>query len=1075
MADRGSLLPRLSVTRPVSVIMILVGLLVVGFTAYLRTPVNLFPEGMELDRLGIWVGYPNASPVEMELKVTRRIEEAVATVSRVNQIRTSSSRNGSGTYVEFTSGTDMRQAYAELRDRMERVMPELPEEVEEIQIRRWDQQNIPIMWMVAVVPESVDDPVALLENSLRPHLQRVKGVGNVEVWGGRDLQVLIELDREKLKSHKVNTYELVGKLRDQNLALPGGYVQEGARKIYVRSMGRLRTAAELREIRIGGGLSLGDVARVGMVRPAQDWISRIDRRESMGIEIQRTSDGNIAEVSAAVRQAMEQVQTERRFRDVEFEILWDQGEHVAESVDNLTNSGLWGGLFAAIVLFLFLRAVRMTLIITLAIPLSILVTLIVLYFIGWSLNVGTMMGLMLSLGLVVDNAIVIVENVFRKRQQGVDALEASVDGAGEVGLAVTMATLTTVVVFLPLILMSDNQFFSFWMLRLGVPVIVGLLASLFIALAIVPLATLRLADGRARPPAPVIERLRSWYLSTLRWVLRRRFDALILVGLAVASMSIPIQGMMRTDQEAGRFRSLNLVFEMPTGQSLRDADAFMRAVEDTLLNYRDDYNARAVRVRFSRSEGRVEMIFEEEKDLEWYQVAAENLLLKLGLAERSSMAYGEIVDDVRGRIHLRPGVSMRVNWEDEEGGRRVTIGLYGEDTQILANLAREVERRLESVPELESVTTDMDRGSTELQVHLDRERVQQLEVDPQMIANTIAYGLRGLNLSRLQDESGEELDIWLELDELDQTSIQSLQAMTFPTGAGQEVPLQSLATVNVERTLGQISRIDRKTRLNVVANVAGGARVEEEDADGEEEGEADGAVEGERADESDMAALYNRIDQAMAGFEMPRGYSWDKGDRFSRMGDADRSQQFALLLAVIFVFLLMGVLFESFVLPLSVIVSIPFAFLGVFWLLYLTGTAYDIMSMIGTVILIGIVVNNAIVLIDLTNRLRGEGMDRFEALVEAGRHRFRPILMTSFTTMCGLIPMAVGNSKMVGVPYAPLGRTMMGGLLASMVLTLVVVPLCYTFFDDARTLVRRIVASAFDGGTGQRSSNSRAR
>ena len=1074
MAERGSLLPRLSVTRPVSVIMILVGLLVVGFTAYLRTPVNLFPEGMELDRLGIWVGYPNASPVEMELKVTRRIEEAVATVSRVNQIRTSSSRNGSGTFVEFTSGTDMRQAYAELRDRMERVMPELPEEVEEIQIRRWDQQDIPIMWMVAVVPESVDDPVALLENALRPHLQRVRGVGNVGVWGGRDLQVLIELDREKLKSHKVNTYELVGKLRDQNLALPGGYVQEGARKIYVRSMGRLRTVAELREIRIGSGLSLGDVARVGMVRPAQDWISRIDRRESMGIEIQRTSDGNIAEVSAAVRQAMEQVQTERRFRDVEFEILWDQGEHVAESVDNLTNSGLWGGLFAAIVLFLFLRAVRMTLIITLAIPLSILATLIVLYFIGWSLNVGTMMGLMLSLGLVVDNAIVIVENVFRKRQQGADALRASVDGAGEVGLAVTMATLTTVVVFLPLILMSDNQFFSFWMLRIGVPVIVGLIASLFIALAIVPLATLRLATGRARPPSQLIERLRSWYLSTLRWVLRRRLDALILVGLAVASMAIPIQGMMRTDQESGRFRSLNLVFEMPTGQSLRDADTFMRAVEDTLLNHRDDYNARAVRVRFSRSEGRAELIFEEEKDLEWYQVAAENLLLKLGLAEPSSMAYDEIVDDVRDRIQLRPGVSMRVNWEDEQGGGRVTIGLYGEDTQVLANLAREVERRLESVPELESVTTDMDRGSTELQVNLDRERVQQLEVDPQMIANTIAYGLRGLNLSRLQDESGEELDIWLELEELDQTSIQSLQAMTFPTGAGQEVPLQSLASVNVERTLGQISRIDRKTQLNVVANVAGGARAAAGDADGEEEGEAEGAVEGERADESDMAALYNRIDQAMAGFEMPRGYSWDKGDRFSRMGEADRSQQFALLLAVIFVFLLMGVLFESFVLPLSVIVSIPFAFLGVFWLLYLTGTAYDIMSMIGTVILIGIVVNNAIVLIDLTNRLRGQGMERFEALVEAGRHRFRPILMTSFTTMCGLIPMAVGNSKMVGVAYAPLGRTMMGGLLASMVLTLVVVPLFYTFFDDGRTLVRRIVASAFDGGTGQRSSNSRA-
>ena len=1065
---RGSFLPRLSVSRPVSVIMFLVALLVVGFTAYLRTPINLFPEGMELDRLAIWAGYPNASPVEMEQKVTRKIEEAVATVSRVNKIHTSSSRSGSWTNIEFIAGADMKLAYAELRDRMERVMPEMPSEVEEIQIQRWNQQDIPIMWMVAVMPETVIDPVALLENDLRPHLQRLEGVGNVEVWGGRDLQVLIELDREKLKSHRVNTYELVNRLRDQNLALPGGHVLEGGKKIYVRSMGRLRTVEELRDIRIEGGLTLGDVARVGFVRPARDWISRIDRKESMGIEVHRTSDGNIAQVSQSVRQALEELQEERRFREVEFEILWDQGKHVSESVENLTKSGLWGGLFAALVLFLFLRAVRMTLIITLAIPLSILATLTVLYFVGWSLNIGTMMGLMLSLGLVVDNAIVIVENVYRKRQQGMEPLEASVEGASEVGLAVTMATLTTVVVFLPLILMSDNQFFSFWMLRIGVPVIVGLLASLFIALAIVPLATLRLSTGRQHRPTPVIERMRSWYLASLKWVLRHRLDAFIIVALALASMKIPMDEIMRTDQGGGHFRSLSLVFEMPSGQSLQRADEFMRAVEDTLLNHREEYRARAIRVRFSNSDGFAEMIFEEEEGLEWYQVALDNLLLELGLKESDRLDYDAIVADVEKRLHMPAGVSMRINWAEQARDTRVSIGLYGDDTSVLAGLALEVERRLETLPELESVHTDMDRGNTELQVHLDRERVQRLGVDPQMVSNTIAYGLRGLNLSRLQAESGKELDIWMELEELDQTSVQSLQTMTFPTGGGGEVPLQSLATVFVERTLGQISREDRKTKLSVTATVAGGTKkenaVDEEGADESDEAEEGGATTEEEGSGDDTAALYRLIDQVMQGFEMPRGYSWDKGDRYVRMHEADQSQQFALILAVVFVFLLMGVLFESFLLPLSVIVSIPFAFLGVFWLLYLTGTAYDIMSMIGTVILVGIVVNNAIVLIDLTNRLRSEGMARFDALIEAGKHRFRPILMTSFTTMCGLIPMAAGNSKMVGVPYAPLGRTMMGGLMASMVLTLVIVPLCYTLFDDARTMIRRIVASAFGSG-----------
>jgi HAE1 family hydrophobic/amphiphilic exporter-1 len=450
-------------------------------------------------------------------------------------------------------------------------------------------------------------------------------------------------------------------------------------------------------------------------------------------------------------------------------------------------------------------------------------------------------------------------------------------------------------------------------------------------------------------------------------------------------------------------------------------------------NHAVRYNLKTLRTYFRNEWARVSLVFNEEENMEWYQVAWENLLLGLGVRQKEHLDYKEIEKDLKERLELPPGVTLRINWQENSQDAQLSISLYGEDTPVLIGLAEEVERRLRSIPELLSVRTDLDQGGTELQVRLDRDQVQRYGVNPQVVSGNIAYALRGTDISKFHTDDGREVDIRVQLREMETQNLQDLRNLTFPTADGREIPLESLASVYVERTLGRISREDRQTVLNVVA----------------------------RATKEDAEALFAQVDRAMQGFEMPRGYRWDKGARFVRLEQQDQSQKFAIIMSVTFVFLLMGVLFESFVLPLSVIVSIPFSFLGVYWTLYLTDTPFEIMAMIGSVILIGVVVNNAIVLIDLANRLRQEGLERLEALVEAGRHRFRPILMTTFTTAFGLIPMAAGNSKMIGLSYAPLGRTMMGGLLASMVLTLLLVPLFYTFFDDLRTLVQRVMASAF--------------
>ena len=1028
-------LPRFSVDRPVTVVMSLIALLVVGYIAYTRIPLTLFPEGFDWPRLSVWASYPNAGAVEVEQKVVHHLEEAIAQVSRVKKIRSRASNGGGSAQVEFQKGTDLQLAFAEMKDRLDRIMPDLPDEIEQLWIRRWDQNDIPIMEGAIVFEQQHADPRFLIDTYMEPALRRVDGVGNVDVWGSRSKQVLVELDQGKVRGHGVNVFDAVTSLREQNLTVPGGWVIEGGKKIYVRSVGRYQDIEEIANTVVDPEhrLHLDDIAEVAYKRPKKDWVNRIDGNESLGFGITKASGANIVEVSHGVQKVMEELKNHPKLEGLNFKLFWDQGEQVTSSVYNLQNSGLWGGLFAAIVLFFFLRAVRITLIITLAIPLSILATITALYFMGWSLNMATMMGLMLSLGLVVDNAIVIVENIYRKRQEGIEPRTASVEGAGEVGLAVTMATLTTVVVFLPLILMSDEQEFSFWMLRIGLPVIVGLVASLFIALIFIPLAALKLSTSKEKPELGLIVWLRKYYVRSLSWVLRNRLDAFVIALVVFASIQIPLEGMKRTDKQNRNNTRMDLAFEMPSGQSLEQAEKFMDAVEDTVMVREVEYNVDMLRTYFRRGWGRVTLFFVEEEDMEWYQVAWHDLGTTMGFIEKEHLDYKEVEKDIRKRLYLPPGITLRVNWENPEQDARVNVSLYGEDTRVLIKLAEEAERRLESIPGLLSVNTDMDQGGTELQVRLDREQVQRYGISPQAVSGNIAYALRGANVNKFHTEDGREVDIRVQLASYDKQNLQDLRNLTFAAGGDREVPLESLADIYVERTLGSIRRENRQTMLNVSA----------------------------RASKDQAKELFAQVDQVMQGFEMPRGYRWDKGTRFVRLEEQDQSQMFAMIMSVTFVFLLMGVLFESFVLPLSVIVSIPFSFLGVYWVLYLTNTSFEIMSMIGSVILIGVVVNNAIVLIDLANRLRAEGKSRFDALVEAGQHRFRPILMTTFTTAFGLIPMAAGNSKMVGLAYAPLGRTMMGGLLASMVLTLMLVPLFYTFFDDFREVTQKIMASAF--------------
>ncbi len=1032
MSDkRPGFFPNFAIHRPITVLMTLTALLVVGYIAFTQISVELMPEGFTPPFLGVYVPYPNANPSEVEEQIAKPIEEQARTISGVDRVFTNSHSNGCFTHISFVQDTDMDVAYATLRDRMDRVKAEVPDDVERIWVWKRGEDDSPVLWIALVQSGEYEDPYYIIEQHVQKPLERVDGVAKVEVWGADEKEILIMINQDKVRSYKINLYDIIGKLRQDNFAISSGHVNEGQQKIFVRSLGKFHSLEEIKNLPIrGANLKLSDIADVKYDVPERRWRQLIDGKKAISIGVFKESMANTAELSDKVLDLfLNKIKKEPIMAGFEEEVLFNQGSFIKESIKNLQDAAMWGGLFAFAVLYFFLRRFRMTLIVNLAIPLSILITLTTMYFLGWTLNLITMMGLMVSIGMVVDNSIVVLENIYSKRAQGLNNKNSALWGSSEVALAVTMATMTTVVVFLPLILMNDNVGFRFYMLRIGLPVMISLVASLFVAMIFIPLAATKVVSKRKVEEPIAIIKTNALYQKTLRWTLSHRLETSIILIFLVISMFYASAQSPGTDRMQGNINDVRLFFDLPDNLTIEDVERIFKVVEDTVRVKEELYDVRAIDCRFSHNWGRMSIFLHPPAPMQWYEAFFKNVKKSIGVYE-GVMERSEVVEDLKKRLPDFPGVEIRTSWFREGGDdASLAISLFGDDTDKLAELSKEVERRLRTIEEVVSIEPDREEGSDEIRLHIKRDQAKKYGITPQMISGTVQYALRGIPLPKYQTEE-KEIDVLVQLREEDRQNLYQLKNLTFFSDNGKEIPLDAVADFTINKGYGNITRENGKTTLSVKANVS----------------------------KETMGVVYAKVDQVMNGFEMPYGYSWSKGQRFRDMQESDDSQMFAIILVITFVFLLMGFLFESFVLPLSVIISIPFSFFGAFWLMYLTGTPIDMMSRIGFIILIGIVVNNAIVLIDLVNRLRKEGYSRYDAIMEAGKQRFRPILMTAFTTIGGLIPMAVGNTQMIGIPYAPMGRTIIGGLMTSTVLSLIAVPWAYVIFDDLRNYFMKITA-----------------
>ncbi len=994
--------------------MLLIASIVIGLVAYDRIPLQLLPSGFTPPFLFVNVPTIPTTPSDVERDIVEPVEDILRTVRNVQRVRSRAQQSSAGFFVQFADGTNMDVAYNQVRDRLERVRPQLPAEANRWMIWKFDPQEDPLMFIGARVKDANEDPDLVLEQALIRPLERLPEVSRVDTMGLKPMHVSVEIDDKRANAAGVSVAQIISTLQNDNFAMSAGVIDEGDGRYPLRVLARITDVDELARLPIGGGLALGDVAKVGLARGNQDQLYRIGGDGGYVLAIYKESTQNTVATADAIRAAMEELLANGDGQRLEVEVFFDQGRLIEGSLNNLLNTALWGGLFAVLILFAFLRRVRMTIVTAAAIPLSMLMTVTAMYFWGASLNALTLMGFMLSVGMVVDNSIVVTEAIQRRRSLGEPIRVAAPAGAAEVGLAIVVATSTTVVVFLPMVLMSGSETLSFYLGHIGFPVCAALIASLLVSLVFIPLSLTWIDADEPPPRVGVIERIQDGYASALQWCLRHRSSAVIVIMALMASIAYPSKHMKRTDRLEANVNDVRIFLDFDPATTWEERVDRLGEYEQWVKAHSEELELRTWMTKMGGMWGRPEIrLFMRE-------------------AENRELSREEVVEAIRKGLPHLAGSSWRIGWSSPGVQQRVTVDVEGPDSARLAQLAEAAAVRLRRVNGVIGVMVgEDDARALELHYEVDDEVAQRTGVSPLMIGGAIDYALRGRRVGEI-DYRGESLDLWVQTRAETTQSRDTLDNLALPSPlGGPGIPIGDLTHTKIAPGYNEIVHVDGRTQteLQIVTT------------------------------REDLETLGAEIDAVLAGIEMPRGYGLEKGSRFQTLRSDEQERQFALALAIVFVFLLMGILFESFVLPFVIVLSIPFAFLGVYWALFLTGTSFDVMAGVGLIILVGIVVNNAIVLVDRVNVLIAEQGDREHALIEAGRVRLRPIAMTALTTIGGLIPMAIGASEIVGVPYAPLGRTVIGGLVASTILTLFVVPIFYTLIDDVRIWAMQFISS----------------
>ncbi len=1017
-----------SIRRPVATTMSFLVVIVVGAVSFYYLPVDLLPE-IEYPRVSVTTSYPNVGPEEMEQIITDPVANAVSSVSNVERITSQSSEGDSRVNMEFAQGTDLNAAANDVRAALDRIRDDLPVEAEPPSIRKFDPNSQEIVSISVESRRDLPSLTRLLERNLSKQFEQIPGVGTISVQGGIYRQIQVNIDRDKVASYDLSAAQVQQAISSSNVALPGGNVKEGLKDLYVRTQGEYESLDEIRSTVVtmadGTPVQVQDVAEVVDGYEDLGRIAELNGIPVLRLDIQKQSGANTVSVANRVREEVERVNQTRS--DVRLTVVSDQSQFIRKSINNVQNSAIWGSLLAILVLYLFLRNGSTTFIIALSIPISIIATFALLFFNDLTLNQMTFGGLALGVGLIVDNAIVVLENIIRQREEnGLSLREAASVGTREVAGAILASTITTSVIFLPLVFARTTTASLFQSLALVV--VFALACSLLVALTLVPMMASRFLTIDAGTGDATGDASKSWfqrafaalenrYSRAIQSALQRRWlvfgaTGALLVGALLLWPYVSVELAPQTDAN-----EIDVDMQMAQGTNIAVVMKYLEELEQRVqpMLPQDEVENFAKQVQPWGAEVEVQLKSAGERSINTFALA--------------DSIRSEVVGKVPGadvRVSAQSGLwILRRVFSVGGGSEALRVQLRGYDLDQAQKLAQRVKQELETVEGVAGARSGRREGRPEQNIRFLRDKISSLGLSIQEVARAVQTNLGGSRAASYRS-GGEQFPITVRLTPEDRLSVQDLDNVSIQTPDGSSVPLSTLVTNQRGRGPTEIERINGQRVTYISANLTSDAVLGE---------------------------VVNRAREKVSTLSLPEGFSVTFGGQYREQQKAQTDFMIAIIMALVLIYMVMAGQFERFLDPLIVMFSVPLVLVGVLPTLVLTNTTVNIQSVMGFVMLIGIVVNNAIVLVDYINLMRRErDLPLMEAVAEAGRLRLRPILMTTLTTVLGLVPLALGLGAGAEI-QAALARVVIGGLTASTLITLLLIPAAYVSLElTARTV-----------------------
>ena len=1005
----GAFLASFAIRRPVTITMLFFSLLIMGLGASRYLPLEKFP-GIDFPELFIQVPYQDATPAEIEKMITRPVEEALATMSGIKRLRSVSNENSAEINIRFDWDANIKAKSIEAREKIDAIRHLLPSDVERVMVYKFNLSDMPVFQLRLSSDRDISNSFDLLERNLKMPIERIKGVSRVELYGVQKKQISIRLNPDRVAALHVDVDALTTTLREANFSMTAGQFFDLDQKITVNPTGEYKSKEEIADLMVMRNVRLSDIAQVIYETPKAVEGRHLDKTHAIGLNIFRESGANLVEVSDAVMAEIENAKNSSAFSGINVFIMQDEATSVTQSLQDLINSGLLGGFLSIIVLYLFLRNLATTLVVVLSVPFAICITLACMYFMGYTLNILSLMGLMLAVGMLVDNAVVVTESIFQEREKSSDIIGATKKGVSLVSLAIIAGTATTVIVFLPNIVGVKAEITVF-LEHVAVSICISLVASLLIAQTLIPLLTTQLKiKPKSAQQKP--SKLKAMYEHVLRWTLAHQKATGVIAIAILLSTTIPMTLLKSDDESNNNQDRIWLNYDIQGNYSLGEVEKSVAKMENYLYANKDKFHIKQVYSYYTAG----------------YAVSG------ITLEDDIPVKVTDLKNDIKETMPLFARAKPSFQWDQGSGGG-VQLTLFGQSSENLLELANQIVPVLNSVEGLTDVKTDVDGQDFELQLTVDREKAFRFGLSSMDVATIVSTALRGSNLRTFRGDTDGEVSIRLMYDESLQTSVEKLRNLTIFRDENKNVTLDMVASMRVEPRLSQIQRSSRQTSLSIGGNLESDITVDE---------------------------ARERIELIMQNIELPAGYSWSLEGSFQRQDEDQSIMLTNMVLAIIMIYIVMAALFESLLLPTAVLTSLIFSFTGVFWAFLITGNAMTVMGMIGMLILMGIVVNNGIVLVDRINHLANTGMSVPDAIIEGCLTRVRPILMTVLTTVLGLLPLAVGDVNIGGdgPPYAPMAIAIIGGLLFSTITSLFLVPLAYLLLLKLRRATVEMISES---------------